>query len=276
MYIFKKVKIRIRPSFFVLAAFSVLWGLEEYFVTVFILVLLHELCHIFTAGIWGLKTTSVTLTAIGAAAEINGLEQLHITKRIVIALAGPAFNLLLCPLCASPVRQINLALALFNLLPLYPLDGGKILHYLISYFTGVLRGNILTVKLSLFLSAAMLFAGIAQLIFYPPNISLLCIGIYFCKLNNASRINLTYTFYKSIINKNDNKIMPVRCMTASAKMDIKALVYRLGWDYYTLVYVRDGGSLIPISEEKLLSHIMQNGLRGCAGIIVKNNTQNEV
>ncbi|MBQ6555826.1 MAG: site-2 protease family protein [Firmicutes bacterium] len=258
-----------------MAAFSVLSGMEEYFVTILILVVLHELCHIFTAGIWGLKTTSVTLTAIGAAAEINGLEQLHITKRIAVAFAGPAFNLLLCPLCAYPVRQINLALALFNLLPVYPLDGGKILHYLISYFTGVLRGNIFTVKLSLVLSLTLIGAGMVQLALYPPNISLLCIGIYFYKLNKASRINLTYTFYKSIIYKNDNKIMPVRCMTASGKMDIKALVYRLGWDYYTLVYVREGDTLIPVSEETLLAHILQNGLRGCAGMIAKNNIQKE-
>ena len=272
MFIFKKVKIKFKPSFFVLAAFSVLCGVEEYFVTLLILVVLHELCHIFTAGIWGLETRSVTLCAIGAAADINGLESLHITKRIAVALAGPLFNLLLCPLSPSPIRQMNLALALFNLLPLYPLDGGKILHYIVSCCMGVLRGNILISKLNTLMSAALLFFGAVQLVLYPPNISLLCIGMYFYKLNKANRINLTYTFYKSIINKNENKIMPVRCMTAGAKMEIKALVYRLGWDYYTLVYVRDGGRLIPVSEEKLLGHILQNGLRGCVENVFKNNS----
>ena len=156
-------KIKFKPSFFIVAAFSVCMGFGQYFLTLFILVILHELCHIFTAGIWGLKTKTVTVTPIGTYAEINGINDIHITKRLLIVLAGPLFNLALCPFCKTPLRQINFALALFNLLPLYPLDGGRIFHYIISYFTGVLRGNILAVKLSIILSMSLVSAGLVQL-----------------------------------------------------------------------------------------------------------------
>ena len=255
-------KIKFKPSFFIVAAFSVCMGFGQYFLTLFILVILHEMCHIFTAGIWGLKTKTVTVTPIGTYAEINGINDIHITKRLLIVLAGPIFNLALCPFCKTPLRQINFALALFNLLPLYPLDGGRIFHYIISYFTGVLRGNILAVKLSIILSITLVSAGLVQLILCPPNISLLCLGVYFYRLNKLNTINLTYGFYKTIINKGENKIMPVRSITTSSKMELKAVLYRLGWDYYTLVYVRDNNALYAVSEEKLLSHIMKNGIKG--------------
>lgn len=251
-----------------MAAFCFAAGVFKYFVTVFLLVALHELCHIFTAGLWGLKTKAVVVTPIGTYAEIPDADRLHITKRILIALAGPAFNLVLCMFCCAPLRQINLALGLFNLLPLYPLDGGRIFHYITSYFIGVLRGNILAVKTSVFLSIMLIPAGLLQLVLYPPNISLLCLGIYFYRLNRLNTINLTYSFYKSVINKSENKIMPVRSITASTKMELKTVLYRLGWDYYTMVYVREDNNIMTVNEERLLMHIMQNGIKGTLGTML--------
>ena len=250
-----------------MAAFCIKAGIFGYFLTVFALVLLHEFCHIFTAMLWDIKTSRITITPIGIYADMENLEYLHITKRIIIALSGPAFNLSMCLFHGGILRQTNLAIALFNLLPLYPLDGGKIFHYITSYFIGVLRGNIIAVKLSISLSIMLICAGLVQLILCPPNLSLLCLGIYFYRLNKANTINLTYTFYKTVINKNDNKIMPVRSIAASEKMDIKAVLYRLGWDYYTLVYVRHKNGISPLTEETILRHIMSNGIKGNLGSV---------
>ena len=137
--------VRIKPSFFVPAAFSFFIGMEKYFLTVFVLLFLHELCHIFTAGMWGLRAKAVTV--------------LHIIKRLAVAAAGPVFNLTLCFFCGGAAREINLALALFNLLPVYPLDGGKIFCCILGFFTGVLRGNAVSVKIGLLSSVIMTAAG---------------------------------------------------------------------------------------------------------------------
>ncbi len=261
-------KIKIKPSFFVVAAFCFKLNILKYFLTVFLLVILHECCHIFTAMLWGIKTKRIIITPIGAYADMPALEQLHITKRILIALAGPLFNLALCPFCGGILRQTNLVIALFNLLPLYPLDGGKIFHYLISYFIGVLRGNLISVRLSIGLSIMLISAGLTQLILYPPNLSLLCLGIYFYRFNKANTVNMTYSFYKTVINKNDNKIMPVRSMAASEKMDIKAVLYRLGWDHYSIIYVRKNNDIFKLTEERLLSYVMTKGIKGTLGTVL--------
>ena len=266
----KQNLIKFKPSFFVLAAFSVVLGVWKYFTAVFVLLFLHELCHIFTAGLWGLGTSGITVTPIGIYADINGLERLHIAKRISIAAAGPFFNLFLCLFCRGPIRDINFALALFNLLPVYPLDGGKIFHYTVSYFIGVLRGNMLSVKLGMFLSVVMVGAGMVQLVLYPPNISLFCLGMYFYKFGQNSTVCLTYNFYKTIINKQENRIIPVRPVSVSENLDIKAVLYRLGWDYHTLVYIR-GTNIVTISEESILEYITKHGLRGKIGDILFTN-----
>lgn len=264
--------IKIKPSFFVVAAFSFILKLDKYFIVMLALLTLHELCHIFTAALWGLKTRGVTVTALGAAADIDALERLHITKRILIAAAGPLFNLGLCPFCTTPLRQINLAIALFNLLPLYPMDGGKIFHYISAYFMGVLRGNLLAVKLSITLSICIMAAGTVQLALYPPNLSLLCLGLYFYRLNRSNTTNLTYNFYKTIVNKRDNKIMPVRSISTSAKMDIKAVLYRMGWDYYTIVYIRRNNAIIAVNEDAVLQYITKNGLKGNMSSFISEKT----
>lgn len=254
-------KIKFRPSFFVLAAFSVFTGSYKYLAALFVLTALHEACHIFTAGLWGISTRSVTVTPIGMYADMDGLESLHIIKRIAVAAAGPLFNLSLCLFCDKTARGMNLALALFNLLPVYPLDGGKIFHYIISYFAGVLRGNTAAVRTGTVLSTAIAAAGVVQLVLYPPNISLLCLGIYFYRLGRANAVRLTYNFYKSVMNKRRSAILPLRCFSVSEDTDIKTVIYRLGWDHSTLVYIR-GREGMPITEERLMEHITQNGLRG--------------
>ncbi len=253
--------VRIKPSFFVPAAFSFFIGMEKYFLTVFVLLFLHELCHIFTAGMWGLRAKAVTVLPIGLYAEIAGLEELHIIKRLAVAAAGPVFNLTLCFFCGGAAREINLALALFNLLPVYPLDGGKIFCCILGFFTGVLRGNAVSVKIGLLSSVIMTAAGVLQLILYPPNISLFCLGIYLYRFNKACTASMTYRFFKSLRRKKDAEILPVRCVSASEDTDIKTVVYRLDRDHYTLVYLRDNAPKC-ITEEKIIDYITKNGLRG--------------
>ena len=67
-------KIKIKASFFVVAAFCIKAGIFGYFLTVFALVLLHEFCHIFTAMLWDIKTSRITITPIGIYADMENLE----------------------------------------------------------------------------------------------------------------------------------------------------------------------------------------------------------
>jgi len=140
-------------------ASSVVWGLA--FATallLFVSVLLHELGHSLVALAQGVKVRSITLFLLGGVASV---EKECATARgaLLVAAAGPAVSLLLgfalissihaashvSPVLGAMVMELgrlNLVLALFNLLPGLPLDGGLILKALVWQVTGSQRRGV--------------------------------------------------------------------------------------------------------------------------------------
>jgi Zn-dependent protease len=159
-------------------------------VAAFVSVVGHELAHSFVAMRLGLRVHDITLLPIGGVARI---EYVSLTPRqdIAIALAGPFLNLivagLLTPfvigtlvardvsdwLSAAMLLQetgfsalivyiwlINLLLALFNLLPAFPMDGGRVMRAGLSLMWGRLRATKLAVGFGQALAIALVIAGI--------------------------------------------------------------------------------------------------------------------
>jgi Zn-dependent protease len=116
-------------------------------------VLIHELAHSVVAMAWGIPVKSITLFIFGGVAGI-GREPDRPLAEFVIAIAGPIASVLLAlgfgalwlggqVLGAAPVAAlgfylggINLSLALFNMLPGFPLDGGRVFRSIVWAKTG--------------------------------------------------------------------------------------------------------------------------------------------
>jgi Zn-dependent protease len=105
---------------------------------IFGLVVLHELGHALVARQFGIGTRHVTLLPIGGVASLERMPR-DPRQELWIALAGPAVNLALAGALgiwvflfgggfASRLVVINLALATFNMLPAFPMDGGRVLR----------------------------------------------------------------------------------------------------------------------------------------------------
>lgn len=118
----------------------------------FLCVLAHEMAHAYIASKHGLRVKSITLFIFGGIAELER-EPEHPATELRIALTGPAASLLLAGLAfllALPLRATNsaelavldylvvsnLVLALLNLLPGFPLDGGRVLRALLWHRSG--------------------------------------------------------------------------------------------------------------------------------------------
>ena len=159
-------KLYIHWSFWILALFVFLSNLSNGFgqavsalgfiFAVFACVFLHELGHALAARYFGRKTLDITLLPIGGIARIQG-GKLDPWPDGWIAIAGPVVNFAIAMVLwfgiflgafpslelknlsslswAQQLLIVNLALGLFNLLPLFPLDGGRILRCLLCYFT---------------------------------------------------------------------------------------------------------------------------------------------
>lgn len=260
----------IKPAFIVVLIIMIALSMIEQFFIVLLSVTIHETAHILMAMLFGLKTEKVIVTPIGETAVIKGIEDIYILKKLLIVLAGPITSVLIGILTTDIISEINWVIGIFNLIPIYPLDGGRILQYILSYNIGVLRANRVTSRISCAISYIVFVCGMVQMILYYMNIGLLCLGIYLIKINKREYLNMTYVFYKSIIYKKENRILPVRGLMANKTMNIKAIIYRLGWDYYTVVYIRENdGKYTAIGEEKVVRYAIEEGINFPIGNVMK-------
>lgn len=120
----------------------------------FVCVLLHEFGHAFAARAFGIRTPDITLLPIGGVARLERMPR-NPWQELVIAIAGPAVNIVialaLAPLVFSPgsgwdllefdrpggalvgkLMSINILLVAFNMIPAFPMDGGRVLRALLA------------------------------------------------------------------------------------------------------------------------------------------------
>ncbi len=129
-------KIEITPAFLVFLCAYYYFDPAQTFAPFLLSVSLHEAGHLFVMAILGAKVHKLRLGACGASIETAPLSYRH---ELLIAAAGPIinFSLLLFFLRREPVTAlVNFCLLCYNLLPFYPLDGGRILRSLLRLLLG--------------------------------------------------------------------------------------------------------------------------------------------
>jgi Zn-dependent protease len=169
--------IRIHLSFLLLLGFvmlsSPMGGLTTSLAVVLMLassVVVHELGHALVARRLGVPVAGIGLHFFGGAAELKGLAR-RPGDEIAIAVAGPAVSLALAgigyalaALTGVPVfgwfSFVNLVLALFNLLPVFPSDGGRILRAWLARKHGLVRATDIAVKVGRVACIALAIAGL--------------------------------------------------------------------------------------------------------------------
>ena len=160
------IGVYVHATFFLLVAWIVLthWlkgqslagtmGGVAFTLAIFLCVLLHEFGHALTAKKYGIKTKDITLLPIGGLARLERMPD-DPRQELWVALAGPAVNVLIAavlfvllnifsgldPLSRLSVTSgsllerlmaVNIFLALFNLLPAFPMDGGRVVRALLA------------------------------------------------------------------------------------------------------------------------------------------------
>ena len=169
---------------------------------VFACVILHEFGHAFSAKRYGVKTKDIILSPLGGVARLDGLPEKPIDESVV-AFAGPLVNILLAGIFGgygwmtssidlsnlgtsrlvfgNPENfvtlflLINIFLALFNLIPAFPMDGGRIFRSLLSPSLGRRRATLITTYLGQ--GMAILLVVLAYFL-VPPRMSFYLIPLF--------------------------------------------------------------------------------------------------
>ena len=139
------------------------WEGTAFIVLLFLCVLLHEFGHVLAAKRYGINTTDVTLWPFGGIASLERMPDKP-SEELVVAIAGPAVNVVIAAVLifflgatlnpedlteiqdptvsmAAKIAGANIFLVLFNLIPAFPMDGGRVLRAILAMRMGHARAT---------------------------------------------------------------------------------------------------------------------------------------
>jgi len=173
-----KLNITLILLYFLVASGQTFLGGLTMFVMLVGTILMHELAHSLTAQLYGIDTEDITLFFLGGMARLKSMGTAG--QEFFITLAGPMSNFLLAGLLflvfghdvvptnevISPVSYlflVNVMLAVFNLIPAFPMDGGRILRSSLALLK-VKHANMIALRVSQAISIGFLGLGIYYLL----------------------------------------------------------------------------------------------------------------
>ncbi len=172
MTLFKINGTRIKLNFSIILI-CVLWILAkktDVFTVMTAVVLLHEIFHAFTAHLFGFHTESIEIFPFGGEAVIRGIEGNLVQEAIVVA-AGPLLSLFAGFLWAriypegEMFTSFSYSVAMLNLLPVYPLDGGRLLMCAFKGALGEKKGRKYTVIIGIITAVGYLCKCICDTVY---------------------------------------------------------------------------------------------------------------
>lgn len=146
-YLTTKNIFKIHPLFYLTAFICVITANFKNFIIFSSIIIVHELGHIIGAIIFKWKIDKVILLPFGGITIFQENIDKSLKEEFIIAILGPLLQLVFYFLYSDnpTFNQYNLTILLFNLLPIYPLDGSKIINILFSEFISFKRSHILTI-----------------------------------------------------------------------------------------------------------------------------------
>lgn len=256
-------RFRIHLLFWVVIGLSVAAGRFLEVCTLFVIVLIHEFGHVAMAKELGWKVTEVQLLPFGGVATMEDSYATDPLDEIVIALAGPFMNVVMMGLSyvfwlggiwteewARFFLMSNATIAAFNLLPIWPLDGGRILLGLLCYLLPYRQAALLS------LLGSTLFAGtMLGLSFFDLKINLLVIGSYLLAINIQAFLRFPYQFFRFLMEKYVRQPMEYNVQAIQIRPDETVLQasQKLRRGASHLIYVQGAGLL---AEDQLLRALL--------------------
>jgi stage IV sporulation protein FB len=210
------VQLIVNPFFAILMLLFGIAGLLPQALIVFGIVILHELAHVLVSISCGLKVRSVELLPFGGVAKVEDPIGTNPSVEISVALAGPINNLILAGLAFIFYRynlwqeeltfffiKYNLVMALFNLLPALPLDGGRIYRARLAKRLGLRRATERAANIGKLIGLALGAIGAAGFYFGHFNITVFIIAFFIYRSAKKEKGMAAYLFLRYLTRKKE-------------------------------------------------------------------------
>lgn len=180
---------------------EIIWSVA-FILAIFGCVILHELGHALAAKRFNIKTRRISILPIGGVAQLESIPEKP-KEELIVALAGPAVNFVIVAVLypfakidvemeslgrigpgnfLTALMSVNVWLALFNLIPAFPMDGGRVLRALLGFRMPHVRATAIAASVGQFLAIVFVFFGF----FYNPFLIFIGLFIFLGAQNEAT------------------------------------------------------------------------------------------
>ena len=267
-------KTKIHPLFIAYIILLVIMGQASSVLVYFLCVAPHEIAHAYVAKRLGYKLQKFSLMPYGVCLNYN-TNCFYNNDEILIAIAGPIANISLAilttalwwifPTTYALTHQFcfaNLVIFMFNILPCYPLDGGRVLVGFLNQKMSRKKSIKIALLFNIATSLLFVFAFILGIFYGKLNFNLIIIALFLFAgiIDPQNMSKYEYIKYKKNPQSLKNKALKVKSICISAKMPIYKLLPKLSKNKYNVVYVLMKNTSVKIINENTIEQILQKHL----------------
>lgn len=247
----KGIMVRVHYLFLLLMLVFGVCGQIVEATVIFACVVFHEMCHIAVAVWLGYRVTGLELLPFGGMAKIDGMNGFG-WRECMVVLAGPSGSALGAAICGwglaettgimRLIMETNMMLAMWNLLPAYPLDGGRLLRILFGMSMTAKEAVGRTVRISQLVAAVLfVYVGYIWVIECEVLISVMILAGMIVRLAREEEQSLAFVPFCSMAGKGrmlaKEGYLPMKWYTVRCDMRAGDVIELFRPQSYTMVRV---------------------------------------
>ncbi|QEK12297.1 hypothetical protein FQB35_07855 [Crassaminicella thermophila] len=291
MRLMRLCEVDIKMNMFLCIFFVVffVFGYIKYLVIAFFVILLHEGAHVYMGNLLGYKINSIEIFPFGGVVRMEADIAINPQHEIMIAISGPILNLIMVFLgyYILNIFQLsnekflffiysNLSIGIFNLLPILPLDGGRIGRAYLAYFIGFKKSTKFVVILSKVISCVLFLYGCYAVKYNKFNIYILLLAIFLYIAAHKEYKMAAFIFIKEVTQKRQhllcNGVLNTKYLIAVKNTPIKDVMNQFVPRKYHIVTVMDADCKIigVLTENDVLNGLVKYGLNASLEKLLKS------